>query len=99
MSFISPLTILVHYKAFGSDQIFPFTYVPDHIDLSDLNELDLLELIFTECNRSLGTEWIGNKNYRSMSVDDEIIVVNNKKSTVERFKVASVGFEKISNIP
>lgn len=96
----STLIVLVHYKAFGSNQMFNFNCEPDNsVSLSDFCESDLLEFIFRQCNHVDGTEWIANKNLRSMSVGDEVVLIRSDKQPVERRRVAAIGWEHVSNIP
>jgi hypothetical protein len=82
-------TILIHLKAFGSNQMFVY----DGPTLPLSGEQDKLEVIFRECNHVDGNEWIAGKPYRSLSCGDDIIFLDG--NTVERFHCAPIGWNKI----
>lgn len=94
-------TIIVQYRAFGSDIAFEFTANPNA--LLGVPVERVLEWIFRECNHVDDSEWISQDpvarklGLRSMSVGDEVILVNDD-STVARYRVAGVGFEEIRNV-
>jgi hypothetical protein len=85
-------TILIHLKAFGSDQMFVFTGFHGAIRCL-ANKIDVLEEIFRQCNHVDGNEWIAEKPYRSLSCGDDVIFLDG--NTVERFHCDPAGWSKI----
>ena len=88
-------TILVHYRAFDDDQMFVFTGTNDKSLLPESDVDFLLDSVFRECNHVDGTEWIAGKHLRSLSVDDEVIIINDGE--ISRYRCARIGWEKLSN--
>jgi hypothetical protein len=88
-------TILVHYRAFDDDKMFIFTGANDK-SLSPKSDVHfLLDTIFRECNHVNGTEWIANKPLRSLSVGDEVIIIEGEQ--ISRYRCATVGWVIIPN--
>lgn len=93
------MKILIHYVAFQSNQAFEYTGpVGDSASF-----LDLLELIFRQCNVVDGTEWVvqesarrmaaKQKGLRSMNVGDIVTFIDGTKW--ESYLCAGVGWELV----
>ena len=54
---------------------------------------DILDTVFRQCNHVDGKEWIEGEELRSMSVGDEILLIEG--SLVEKYLVAGCGFTRL----
>ena len=86
------MTILVNYKnaPLRPDQTFVFDNGESML-LATTN--DILDTVFRQCNHVDGMEWIADKELRSMSVGDEILLIEG--SLVEKYLVAGCGFTRL----
>ena len=86
------MTILVTHKnaPLRPDQTFVFD---KDMDTTILTTNDILDTVFRQCNHVDNTEWIASKKLRSMSVGDEILLVEG--SLVEKYLVAGCGFHRL----
>jgi hypothetical protein len=91
-------TILVHYRAFGDDKMFVFTGCDQAgmlTMISGNSDGSILDIIYRECNHVDGTEWIARKPLRSLSVGDEVIIID--RDLITRYRCAMVGWDIIPN--
>lgn len=88
--------ILVKYVAFNSNDVFECTSKKALDALNNgVSHMDVLEVVFRECNYVDGSEWIADKKLRSMCVDDVVTLIEN--GAANSYVCAGIGWEKIAN--